>query len=458
MQLNRLRRKLETPRQRPLLPMSLLLCSAGLVVMIAMGAWRLYDSASQLARIVWNERLEGTWQAALESPGGVLPFDLVFETARGRPTAHIRNGHEQVPVSAVHARDDNVEIRFDWYDSEIRARYFAERPARLEGRWRKTQAEGDSMLAFRAHKRLASEASETPQPEGRAPTSQDVDLSGRWTATFTDEDGTFPALAIFDQQGHDLTGTFLTPTGDYRYLAGEIIDDGGLRLATFDGAHAFLFVARAHDSAGGSPSLEGTFFSRDSYQATWTATRLGPDEPSPLPDPFQEVGLTNDDGRFDFSFPDTTGQPVSLDDARFRDKPVVVSVFGTWCPNCNDEAPLLAEWHRRYRDRGLEVVGLAYELRDDFERSRRQIERYAERHGIEFPLLVAGTSNKEAAGETLPDLTAVLSFPTTIFLDRHHRVRKIHSGFAGPGTGKHHDQLVGELTGIVEEIVADPTR
>ncbi len=456
MRLNRLRRKLHSPTRRPLLPMPLLLFSAGLVVLIGVGAWHLYHTATQQARLVVAERLEGTWQAALESPGGVLPFDLVFESDVGQLQAHVRNGHERVPVSAVVARGDDVELRFDWYDSEILARYFDSEPPRLEGRWRKTQAEGDSTLAFLANKRLANESANTAHSPPQTTPRSNLDLSGSWTASFTDEDETFPALAIFEQTGKELTGTFLTPTGDYRYLAGEIIDGGGLRLATFDGAHAFLFLAMISEGSegGGSETLEGTFFSRDTYRATWTATRLGPDEPSPLPDPFEEVGLTNDEGRFSFSFPDTNGEIVSLTDTRFADKPVVVSVFGSWCPNCNDEAPLLAEWHRRYRDRGLEIVGLAYELRDDFERSRRQVERYALRHKIEFPLLVAGISDKEAAGDTLPDLTAVLSFPTTIFLDRQHRVRKIHSGFAGPGTGDHHTRLVAELTGLVEEIVA----
>ena len=460
MQLNRLRQKLDSPRRRPLLPMSLLLSSAVIVVVIGAGAWQLYSSASQRALELLGERLGGEWQAILDSPGGPLPFGIVFEPGADGVAAFIRNGEELAPVSSVVAigsADMTVELRFDWYDSEIRARYFDESPPRLEGRWRKTQSEGDTTMGFAAHKLLEGAGnrwSPTSVPGEPPP----VDLSGRWSATFTDDDESFPALAVFEQSGAELSGTFLTPTGDYRFLAGHVFSDQGLRLSTFDGAHAFLFTARLIDAEPenmGGQALDGTFFSRDSYRATWTATHLAADEPSPLPDPFQEVGLTNDDGSFSFSFPDTAGDLVSLTDSRFEGKPVVVSVFGTWCPNCNDEAPLLAQWHRQYRVRGLELVGLAYELRDDVERSRRQIERYARRHGIEFPLLVAGISDKEAAGETLPDLTAVLSFPTTIFLDRRHRVRKIHSGFSGPGTGIHHEQLVRELTGIVEEIVAD---
>ncbi len=134
----------------------------------------------------------------------------------------------------------------------------------------------------------------------------------------------------------------------------------------------------------------------------------------------------------------------------------MVNVFGSWCPNCNDEAPLLAEWYRRYRDRGLEIVGLAYEFTGDPERDRRLVRRFAKRYGIDYPLLLAGVSDKAAAAETLPDLTAVLSYPTTIFIGRDGKVRKIHSGFAGPGTGRHHEELVAKLEAAIEELLAEP--
>ena len=174
-----------------------------------------------------------------------------------------------------------------------------------------------------------------------------------------------------------------------------------------------------------------------------------------LPDAWTQVGLTGDSGDFHFEFPDLEGSPVSLQDSRFRGKVVLVNVFGSWCPNCNDEAPLLAEWHRRYRDAGLEIVGLAYEFTGEPERDREQVRRFAARYGIEYPLLLAGISDKTAAGATLPDLTAVLSYPTTLFIDRQGKVRRIHSGFTGPGTGDHYARLVAEFEGLIESLLAE---
>jgi peroxiredoxin len=249
-----------------------------------------------------------------------------------------------------------------------------------------------------------------------------------------------------------VTGTFLTSTGDYRFLAGDY-EGGVLRLSCFDGAHAFLFRAEAVSET----TLRGDFWSRGTYHATWTARRIDADSGEDgLPDPFETVGLTNDEGRLHFTFPDLDGAPVSLSDQRFAGDVVLVSVFGTWCPNCNDEAPLLARWHRKYREQGLQIIGLAYEFTGEPERDRRMVRLYAERHGLEFPLLLAGVNDKKAAGETLPDLTAVLAYPTTIFVGRDGRVRKIHSGFAGPGTGEHHQRLVARMEAVIEELLAEP--
>ncbi len=174
-----------------------------------------------------------------------------------------------------------------------------------------------------------------------------------------------------------------------------------------------------------------------------------------LPDPWEMVGLTNDEGRLQFTFPDLDGTPVSLSDPRFAGE-VVVSLFGTWCPNCNDEAPILARWQREYQEQSLQVVGLAYEFTGDVGCDRRMMRLYAKRHGLEFPLLLAGISDKTAASATLPDLTAVPAYPTTVFVGRDGRVRNIHTGFEGPGTGEHHEKLVAGMEAIIEELLAEP--
>jgi len=104
----------------------------------------------------------------------------------------------------------------------------------------------------------------------------------------------------------------------------------------------------------------------------------------------------------------------------------------------------------------LEIVGLAFEFSDDDERNRRVLRRFAEHHGIDYPLLLAGGSDKAEAAKTVPDLSAVLSYPTTVFIGRDGAVHRIHSGFAGPGTGDHHQKLVTQFEKTIATLLAEP--
>ena len=388
------------------------------------------------------------WRAALASPGGELPFHIRFFGHDGALAAAVVNGEEEAPISGVECNDPTVVLRFAWYDSEITAT-LDDDGQNMTGTWRRTSPGGtDTTMAFTAAKGPSPRFA-TASVDAVANTVSSVD--GHWSVLFTDEDGEEEARGEFTQAEEGrVHGTFLTPVGDYRFLAGSF-QNGLLRLSTFDGAHAFLFEARAQEDG----TLTGDFWSRDSYHATWTAHPIT-EADDVLPDPWNMVQLTNEEGLFRFAFPDTEGNIVAHDDPRFAGKVVQVNIFGTWCPNCNDEAPLLADWHRRYRDQGFEIVGLAYEFTGDPERDREMLRRFAARYNIEYPLLLAGTSDKQEAAATLPDLTAVVAYPTSIFIGRDGKVKKIHTGFSGPGTGKHHEELVKDLESTIEELLAEP--
>jgi len=283
------------------------------------------------------------------------------------------------------------------------------------------------------------------------------DVTGAWDVVFRDETGASPARAELRQEGPRLLGTFLTPTGDYRYLEGDY-GDGVLRLSCFDGGHAFLFIARAVDDG----TLAGDFWSRGSYHASWTASRARDAATrgsksaaglSSMPDPFGMTSLKNPSGRLRFSFPDLDGRPLSLADPRFTGKVVLVDIFGSWCPNCNDQAPLLEELYAKYHLRGLEIVGLAYEMTGVPSRDALFVRKYAERHQVAYPLLLAGTSDKTEASATLPDLSGVLAFPTLIFVGRDGNVKAVHTGFAGPGTGDHFTELRARYVSLIESLL-----
>lgn len=419
--------------------------------------WALFVLATLVAACqpaTHEHPLVGEWRTILRSPGGELPFTLLIEEQDGRLQAYALNGEERAPFSDVRIDDHHVQMAFAWYDAELRADLEPDGEV-MTGRWRKTAAAGaDSVLAFRAERGAGQDRFKPLMLTGLAPGKHRAlpDVSGEWAVVFVDEDGPSPAQGEFRQTGAHVTGTFLTPTGDYRFLEGAY-EDGVFRLSTFDGAHAFLFVAWAQDDG----TLSGDFWSRDSYHATWTAQRRSLGE-EVLPDGWSLVEVNNDEARFTFAFDDLNGEQVTQDDPRFDGKVVLVNLFGTWCPNCNDEAPLLAGWYRQFRNDGLEVVGLAFEYTGDVERDRRQIGRYADRHGIEYTLLLGGISDKTDAAANLPDVDRVIAYPTTVFIGRDGTVRKIYSGFSGPGTGEHYEQLVAEFRSLIEDLLEEDVK
>ena len=335
----------------------------------------------------------------------------------------IYNGEEAIEAHEVGWKEDSLFVQLPHFNSELHARMVGE--GELEGVWRNFAKGPDYAIPFVATAR----ASGCPGSEEDVPS-----LEGRWATTFSDDEDEWPAIGEFRQQGAMLQGTFLTETGDYRFLEGCVSQDK-FRLGTFDGAHAFLFSGSILQDG----TLEGTFYSGNHYSARFVAEK---DENARLRSADSLTYLKEGYDKFAFSFPDLDGNMVSLEDERFRDKVVIVQIMGSWCPNCLDESRLFAEWYNRYHDQGLEVVALAFERSDDFEQAKKAVERFRKPLEADYPFLIAGVASKQSAAEKLPMLNHVMSYPTSIFIDREGNIRKIHTGFSGPGTGKHYEAFV----------------
>ncbi|HEY0900251.1 MAG TPA: TlpA disulfide reductase family protein, partial [Sphingobacteriaceae bacterium] len=218
----------------------------------------------------------------------------------------------------------------------------------------------------------------------------------------------------------------------------------------FDGSHAYLFTGKLEDN---NTISNGKFYSGYSYIENWTAKR---DDQAILPDAYSLTALKPGHEKINFSFPNLNGKQVSLDDPQFKNKVVVVQFFGSWCPNCMDETAYLAPFYKKYKDRGVEVVGLAYERSTDFEKAKKNIERLKNRFNVTYNLLVTGYSNdKEEVAKSLPMLNQFVAFPTAIILDKKGKVRRIHTGFSGPGTGEHYTNFVREFESTIESLLKE---
>ncbi|MCK7539490.1 MAG: TlpA family protein disulfide reductase [Marinilabiliales bacterium] len=157
---------------------------------------------------------------------------------------------------------------------------------------------------------------------------------------------------------------------------------------------------------------------------------------------------------FTFSFPDVNGQPVSLDDTVFKGKVVIVEAMGTWCPNCLDEAVFFKDLYEKYREQGLEIIGLCFEDKT-FESSQSKMQRFISQTGAGYTFLYAGPRGRESIRSVLYVADGMLAYPTTLYIDRKGVIRKIETGFSGPGTGIYYENLTREISGFVEKLLRE---
>lgn len=380
----------------------------------------------------------GVWYIAMDLGEETLPFNIDLEYKTDHFELWVMNSEERIHVKDISFKEDSIFIRMPFFDSEFRG--VIESKDRFSGNWYNFNKGVDYFIPFVAI-------------QGRENRFRDVSderltrIEGNWEVTFSPgvEGDEYKAVGSFEQFGSHLMGTFMTETGDYRFLDGLAYNDS-LYLSCFDGAHAFLFKAALDES----DTLKGLFWSGTHWSEPWLATR---NEMFELRHPDSLTYLKEGYDSFDFTFPDVDSNMVSLSDEKFQDKVVIVQIMGTWCPNCLDETMLYVDLYNEFNTSGLEIVSLAFEASPEFAKASENVRRLRDRIHVSYDMLVAGVSNKKKASETLPMLNHVMSYPTSIFIDRSGRIRRIHTGFYGPGTGDHYVRYVEELKGYLQMLL-----
>ena len=368
--------------------------------------------------------LEGSWDCQLKCPGGPLRFKIEIESSLDSDiNASVRNGSERIEIPIVIASEKKVVFEFDHYDSKISCERSVDR---LKGTWKKRRGSDKWVeMEFEAAKQNKANSSHSNKSGELAKL-----FDGKWKVQFSKSDD--PAVGIFKSSvDKKMDGTFLTTTGDYRYLHGSIMGKK-MELSCFDGAHAFLFRAAVEQD-----KMTGDFWSSDTWHESWTAVR---DPNAELADAFSQTVLVADHPLNTFAFPDLDGNKTRLDDPKFNADAKLIYVFGSWCPNCHDAAAYFKQLQQKYGD-SLSIVGLAFEHTGSFERDAEQVRKYLKRHAVNYPVLVAGLSDKKLASESIPFLDKVRSYPTTIFLNSNNEVQAIHTGFTGPATGEAYQKM-----------------
>nr|MCS3811800.1 thiol-disulfide isomerase/thioredoxin [Mucilaginibacter sp. X4EP1] len=389
-----------------------------------------------------NKLQTGVWRGALTtSSGNLVPFNFAVADTDGHQQITVLNGSERIKVPDVKTIGDSVFIRMPLFDSEFKLKLNVDG---LTGFWIRHLGTKDSQVPFIA----------TPNTSWRFFKDEQkasFDISGSWAATFgAGTPGKDELVGEFKQNGSALTGTFLSTTGDYRFLQGNVLGNH-LYLSCFDGGHAFFFTAKINDD---KTITEGEFFAGISGHESWTAVK---DPNAKLPDAYSLTALKPGYKKIDFTFKDINGNTVSLSDSRFKNKVVIVQILGSWCPNCMDETNyLVGSYYPKYHDKGVEVIGLAYERTTDFAKSQRTLQQLKDHFNVPYPLLITGyTPGGDDPQKSLPALADFKGFPTTIIIDKKGDVRKIHTGFSGPGTGEYYTQFIDEFTQLTDDLLAE---
>jgi peroxiredoxin len=200
--------------------------------------------------------------------------------------------------------------------------------------------------------------------------------------------------------------------------------------------------------------VDGKYFSGAVASTQWSALK---NDTAHLPDEYSYTHLREGETSLNFKFKNTKGEFVSIKDEKYKNKVVVVQILGSWCPNCMDETAFLSKFYNSNKQRGFEVIGLSYERYDNFEDSKKALAVYQKRFNVQYPFLITGVkpSDPQIVEKTLPQIDKIASFPTAIFIDKKGNVRKIHSGYDGPGTGKFYEAFVKEFNEYINELLAE---
>lgn len=378
---------------------------------------------------------KGAWISELQlNEKDVLPFNI---KVKKNNQIIVLNAEEEIVLDSPIYKNDSFYVKFPYFNSELV--FHKDSKKHLNGYWVNYNKSANYKIPFTSLKKKSTRFGVSKKGKNQ------ILVDGKWQVEFEpNTNSSYPAVGIFEQKKSKVSGTFLTETGDYRFLEGNTTKDS-LLLSCFDGSHAFLFKAALNQD-----TLNGKFFSGTHWQSEWNAvqnenyTLTSPDDLTYIVEEnelkFQLKDLNNND----FNFPNTA----------YNDKVVIIQIMGTWCPNCLDETHYYKELYEKYHDQGLEIISICYEAGKSFDEYVANVERLKSKLELDFTFLIGGKASKNLASEHFKVLNEVISFPTSIFIGRDGMVKRVHTGFNGPGTGSYYSEYVEKTEALIQTLLS----
>jgi len=381
--------------------------------------------------------LTGLWDGTIKYDDYKIPFPIEFSQKGPDITASFFNGDERVTSTSGRLTGDSLTLSFDHYATRLNA----------------TLSEGIIRGTYGSIKNGFRDFEARPHQNAPASKEKAPDISGVWNLPNESPKGEHAWRLIVRQKGSEASAAILRVDGDTGTLRGNY-SDGKFVLNHFDGARASILEIVPNVDGSLAVALKGLHNPTKNFTAVKLAEAKAKGLPEPT-DPDEHTRVKDPGEAFQFGFRDLHGNLVSNTDARFKDKVVIVNITGSWCPNCHDEAPFLAELYRKYRSQGLEIVALDFEEPEQLKDPAR-LQAFIKKYGIEYTYLIAGEPKELQA--RIPQAENLNSWPTTFFLGRDGRVRAVHAGFAAAASGPYNKELKKEVTSKVEQLLTENVR
>ena len=376
----------------------------------------------------------GEYRAEIKTKdNSILPFKFELINESNILIMVVENNKETLIYDDIIFEADSLKILMPPYDAVIIAKVENES---LYGRYLKEES-GKEAPFF---------ATINNESKFHSDIKANFSLSGKYKTVFRPEKP-YPGLGVFTQNDNEVSGTFRKNTGDTRFLSGITFGDSIL-LSTFDGAHPYLIKAEKK----GDTIFGNLHYYNDSITEFWMIE----DQNYELSDSKTLTKLKDGVQSINFNFKDTNGKFVSLNDVQFKNKVVVVQILGTWCPNCLDETQFFLSYIEENPNEDLAFVGLSVEAAKTEEKAMKRIKNMIDKFNIPYPILLAqyGGTDKEKFLQKIPMLENIISYPTTIIIDKSGMVNSIHTGFNGPATGQayldYKEDFKTEIKGLLE--------
>ena len=388
-----------------------------------------------LAPAAFAQSVAGMWDATITYNGTDIPFRMGMSGTGANVKAWFFNGDDKEVSNAGKLENGKLVLNFDSYLAKLTATV---KDGVIDGEYGPILKKMCAIHAVRA-------SDTKSQAKVNAPS-----IGGQWNLqNVASSKGEKAWQLILRQNGADVSGAILRVDGDTGTLTGSY-KDGKFVLSHFSGSRPALLILK--------PASDGTLdVSLSALHGFSEMKGVRPEEarakglPGPT-DPDTHTTVKDPEKGFPFRFPDLQGKVVSNTDARFRGKVLVVNVTGSWCPNCHDEAPFLAQMYDKYKSQGLEVVALNFEEADQLKDPTR-LRAFIKEYGIHYTVLLGGET--DSAKEKLTQAVNWDAWPTTFFVGRDGRVRGVHAGFPSPGSGELYRETKDKFTATVEKLLAE---